>query len=51
MPVSLLSFQDISLTFGVAPLLSGAELAVSAGDRICLVAQRSLVTREKGASS
>src|SRR5882762_9968805 len=36
MPPSLL-LQDISLTFGVTPLLSGAELAVAAGDRICLV--------------
>ncbi|MFL5264987.1 MAG: ATP-binding cassette domain-containing protein, partial [Stellaceae bacterium] len=26
-----------NLTFGVTPLLSGAELAVAAGDRICLV--------------
>ena len=29
--------QDISLTFGVTPLLAGAGLAVAAGDRICLV--------------
>ncbi|MBV8335473.1 MAG: ATP-binding cassette domain-containing protein [Alphaproteobacteria bacterium] len=33
----LLLLQDIALTFGVAPLLSGADLAVAAGDRICLV--------------
>ena len=33
----LLLLQDIALTFGVAPLLSGAGLAVAAGDRICLV--------------
>src|SRR5947209_5611975 len=33
----LLVLQDISLTFGVTPLLSGAELAVAAGDRVCLV--------------
>ena len=33
----LLLLQDISLTFGVTPLLSGAELAVAAGDRVCLV--------------
>ncbi|HJS85434.1 MAG TPA: ATP-binding cassette domain-containing protein [Acetobacteraceae bacterium] len=33
----LLLLQDISLTFGATPLLSGAELAVGAGDRVCLV--------------
>src|SRR5271163_2163676 len=33
----LLFLQDISLTFGVTPLLKGAGLAVAAGDRICLV--------------
>ena len=37
MPPPSLLLQDISLTFGVTPLLSGAELAVAAGDRICLV--------------
>ena len=37
MPAPLLLLQDISLTFGVAPLLSGAGLAVAAGDRVCLV--------------
>src|SRR5712671_4341549 len=37
MPPPLLLLQDVSVTFGVAPLLSGAELAVAAGDRICLV--------------
>src|ERR1700730_4300134 len=37
MPPLLLLLQDISLTFGVTPLLSGATLAVAAGDRICLV--------------
>ena len=36
MPPPLL-LQDINLTFGVTPLLSGAELAVAAGDRVCLV--------------
>jgi ATP-binding cassette subfamily F protein uup len=36
-PTPLLSLQDISLTFGAAPLLFGAGLAVAAGDRICLV--------------
>jgi ATP-binding cassette subfamily F protein uup len=35
MPPPLLLLQDISLTFGVTPLLSSAELAVAAGDRIC----------------
>src|SRR5277367_6044488 len=33
----LLALQDISLTFGAAPLLAGAGIAVSAGDRVCLV--------------
>ena len=33
----LLLLQDIALTFGVAPVLSGAGLAVATGDRICLV--------------
>jgi ABC transport system ATP-binding/permease protein len=37
MPPPLLLLQDISLTFGVTPLLSGATLTVAAGDRICLV--------------
>jgi ATP-binding cassette subfamily F protein uup len=33
----LLHLSDIALTFGGKPLLEGAELSVSAGDRICLV--------------
>src|SRR5271154_159238 len=37
MQLPLLALQDISLTFGVVPLLSGAALTVAAGDRICLV--------------
>jgi ATP-binding cassette subfamily F protein uup len=37
MPPPLLSLQDIHLTFGTTPLLSGAGLSVTAGDRICLV--------------
>jgi ABC transport system ATP-binding/permease protein len=37
MPPPLLLLQDVSLTFGAASLLSGAGLAVAAGDRICLV--------------
>ncbi|MGE0420177.1 MAG: ABC-F family ATP-binding cassette domain-containing protein, partial [Acetobacteraceae bacterium] len=37
MPPPLLHLQDIHLTFGTTPLLDGAELAVSAGDRVCLV--------------
>jgi ATP-binding cassette subfamily F protein uup len=37
MPPPLLLLQDIRLSFGVAPLLAGAELAVAAGDRVCLV--------------
>jgi ATP-binding cassette subfamily F protein uup len=37
MPPPLLSLQDIHLSFGTTPLLSGAALSVSAGDRVCLV--------------
>ena len=37
MPPPLLSLRDTSLTFGAAPLLSGAALTLAAGDRICLV--------------
>ena len=37
MPPPLLSLQDIHLTFGTTPLLTGAALSVSAGDRVCLV--------------
>ncbi len=37
MPLPLLLLQNIIVTFGVTPLLSGAELAVAAGDRVCLV--------------
>src|SRR3954471_22814644 len=37
MPPPLLLLQDISLTFGGTPLLTGARLAVASGDRICLV--------------
>src|SRR5205085_7730570 len=37
MPPPLLLLQDIIVSFGVTPLLSGAELAVAAGDRVCLV--------------
>jgi ATP-binding cassette subfamily F protein uup len=33
----LLLLQDISLTFGTTPLLSGTGLAVGLGDRLCLV--------------
>lgn len=37
MPPPLLSLQDIHLTFGATPLLSGAMLSITAGDRVCLV--------------
>ena len=37
MPPPLLLLQEINLTFGTTPLLSGASLAVATGDRICLV--------------
>ncbi|MTW17031.1 ATP-binding cassette domain-containing protein [Rhodoplanes serenus] len=33
----LLQLKDIGLTFGGRPLLDGVELAVAAGDRLCLV--------------
>jgi len=33
----LLTLKNIRLTFGSTPLLSGAELTVAPGDRICLV--------------
>jgi ATP-binding cassette subfamily F protein uup len=33
----LLQLGDISLTFGGTPLLDGAELSVSSGERVCLV--------------
>ena len=37
MPPPSLLLQDINLTFGTTPLLTGAGLAVAPGDRICLV--------------
>src|SRR5271165_4570906 len=37
MPPPLLTLQDIALTFGAAPLLAGAGLSVTTGDRACLV--------------
>ena len=37
MPPPLLLLQDIHLSLGSAPLLRGAELGVSAGERLCLV--------------
>ena len=33
----LIQLSDIALTFGGTPLLDGAELSVSAGERVCLV--------------
>ncbi|MFG1479873.1 ATP-binding cassette domain-containing protein [Xanthobacter sp. V4C-4] len=33
----LILLQDIHLRFGATPLLDGAELSVSSGDRVCLV--------------
>src|SRR4029077_4967508 len=33
----LIQLKDIALTFGGTPLLSGVELSVSAGERVCLV--------------
>ena len=37
MAAPLLLLQDIHLTFGGTPLLTGAELSVAAGERLCLV--------------
>ena len=37
MAAPLLILRDIHLTFGGPPLLDGADLAVSEGDRLCLV--------------
>ncbi len=37
MPPPLLTLQNIRLTHGGAPLLDGAELSVSRGERLCLV--------------
>src|SRR5262245_17487635 len=37
MPPPLLQLKDIALTFGGTPLLSGAELSVSTGERVSLV--------------
>ena len=37
MGAPLIQLQDVHLTFGGTPLLSGAELVVSEGERICLV--------------
>ncbi len=33
----LIALRDIHLTFGGTPLLTGAELAVAAGEKVCLV--------------
>ena len=33
----MLSVKDIHITFGGRSLLSGADLQIQAGDRICLV--------------
>ena len=33
----LLTLQDMHLTFGATPLLTGADLSVSVGERLCLV--------------
>ena len=33
----LIQLSDIALTFGGAPLLDGVDIAVAAGERVCLV--------------
>src|ERR1700716_4345759 len=35
----LIQLKDIKLTFGGTPLLSGVELSVSSGERVCLIAR------------
>ena len=37
MPPPLITLKDITLAFGETPLFTGAELAIHANDRICLV--------------
>src|ERR1700719_2808065 len=37
MAAPLIQLKDIALTFGGAPLLSGVELSVSPGERVCLI--------------
>src|SRR4051795_11673708 len=37
MPPPLIQLKDIALTFGGTPLLSGVELSVSEGERVCLI--------------
>src|SRR6202011_3355554 len=37
MPPPLIQLKDIALTFGGTPLLSGVELSVSSGERVCLI--------------
>jgi ATP-binding cassette subfamily F protein uup len=37
MSAPLLQLREIALTFGGTPLLTGAELSVTAGERVCLV--------------
>ena len=37
MSTELLRLEDIQLTFGGTPLLTGANLSVTGGDRVCLV--------------
>ena len=37
MPPPLIQLKEIALTFGGTPLLTSAELSVSAGERVCLV--------------
>ncbi|MCP3418073.1 ABC-F family ATP-binding cassette domain-containing protein [Bradyrhizobium brasilense] len=36
-PPPLIQLKNISLTFGGTPLLTGVELSVSAGERVCLI--------------
>src|SRR3954469_5472035 len=37
MPPPLIQLKNIALTFGGTPLLTSAELSLSAGERVCLI--------------
>ena len=41
----ILTLSGISLTFGGTPLLEGAELMISKGERLCLVGRNGSANR------
>jgi ATP-binding cassette subfamily F protein uup len=45
MDPAILNLRDIHLTFGGTPLLEGAEISVSAGDRLALVGRTARASR------